>query len=355
MNTTIDGASDIRKGEELPLAALNAYLEQQVPELGKVLAVRQFAKGFSNLTYLLTTHDGQEYVLRRPPFGAKIKSAHDMSREFRILQALRPHFEYLPQPIHACESAEFMDGAAFYIMQRLRGFILRPTEAFSAQITAPVMHQMSVALINTLVELHKIDIETTGLIQMGKPDGYVQRQVSGWVQRYQNAQTDPVEAMDTLAQWLQNNTPRVQKPTFLHNDYKFDNVIYDANDLSKIVGILDWEMSTVGDPLMDLGASLAYWVEAHEGPTLRLYNATWMPGNLTRQQVIDHYAQQSGRDLTDILFYYVFGLYKNAVITQQIYKRWKDGSTQDTRFKDLILMVKYLSGRGEEAFGKGLV
>ena len=355
MNIHIDGASETRKGEEIPLEDLNDYLNQAVPELGKVLEIRQFAKGFSNLTYLLTTQNGHEYVLRRPPFGAKIKSAHDMGREFRVLQALRPHFRYLPQPVHFCESAAFMDGAGFYIMQRLRGFILRPTEAFSAQINPTTMQQMSLTLVDTLVELHKIDIQTTGLAQLGKPDGYVQRQVLGWIQRYQNAETDRVSAMDALAHWLQNSAPRAQKPAFLHNDYKFDNVIYDTEHLSKIVGILDWEMSTVGDPLMDLGASLAYWVEAHEGPTLRLYNATWMPGNLSRQQVIERYALQSGRDLTDILFYYVFGLYKNAVITQQIYKRWKDGSTQDARFKDLILMVKYLSERGTEALDKGVV
>ena len=219
-------------------------------------------------------------------------------------------------------------------------------------------------MIDNLVHLHSLNIETTGLNTLGKPENYVQRQVSGWIKRYEQSQTDGIADMKTIADWMTNFSPRPQAPTFLHNDYKFDNVVFSGQlstislqpsekkliaDSLKLIAVLDWEMSTVGDPLMDLGAALAYWCEKTDAPFTKQFNLTWIDGCLTRQEVIDRYAQKTGRDLTDIHFYYVFGLFKNAVIMQQIYSRWKSGATNDPRFAGLIAGVYELSKMGVKA------
>jgi aminoglycoside phosphotransferase (APT) family kinase protein len=217
------------------------------------------------------------------------------------------------------------------------------------------MQSVSTALINNLVALHALDITTTGLNQLGKPEGYVNRQVAGWTKRYQAAQTDQIESIDQVAKWMAENHPREQAPTLLHNDYKYDNLILDPNNLSNIIGVLDWEMATVGDPLMDLGATLAYWFEAGEESVFKIYNLSWLPGNLSRQQLVDHYAQATGRDLSDILFYYVFGLFKNAVIAQQIYHRYQQGNSNDPRFGALLPMIQLLGAKAATAIEKGKI
>jgi aminoglycoside phosphotransferase (APT) family kinase protein len=348
----------VRSGEELDLTRLNAFLLDRMPAFGAIREVRQFAGGFSNLTYLLKTEQ-QEYVLRRPPFGANIKGGHDMGREFRVLSLLKGHFDKIPEPVIYCETDDVL-GAPFYIMTRIRGVILRASMAPSLQLTPERMRQLSEVLINNLVDIHSLDLEKSGLIQLGKPAGYVQRQVEGWVKRYQNAETDQIPAMDKTGHWLQANYPLEQPPAFLHNDYKFDNVVLAADEttgepLPLINGVLDWEMATVGDPLMDLGATLAYWSEAGDSPAYKNFNLTWLPGNLNRQEVIRRYADRSGRDLSHILFYYVFGLYKNAVIAQQIYARWKQGHSQDARFGHLLPMIIELAGKAVEAVASGRV
>ena len=348
----------VRAGEELDLTRLNAYLREQTPGLGDVLEIRQFPGGFSNLTYWLKTAK-QEYVLRRPPFGANIKGGHDMGREFRVLSLLKGHYDKIPEPVVYCETTDVL-GAPFYIMTRVTGVILRATMAPTLPLPPERMHRLSNALIDNLVTIHSLPIESTGLIQLGKPDGYVQRQIEGWYNRYHNAETDTLLAMNFVGDWLQQNRPVEQPPAFLHNDYKFDNVVLAIDKttdepLPTIVGVLDWEMATVGDPLMDLGATLAYWSEANDSPAYRNFNLTWLPGNLTRQEVVTRYAEQSGRDLTDILFYYVFGLYKNAVIAQQIYARWKQGHSQDARFGHLLPMIIELGDKAERAIERGKI
>jgi len=324
--------------------ALNNYLQQNAPQIDEIKEIVRFTVGYSNLTYSLKT-DNKEYVLRRPPVGANIKSAHDMEREFRVLSSLKPHYHKVPTPIIYCESTEII-GAPFYVMEKLSGTILRAHNAPKMNIPAETMRKLSASLVDNLVALHTLDIKTTGLDQLGKPEGYVQRQVDGWTKRYYAAETDTIETLDAIAKWMEQNLPRNQSPAFLHNDYKHDNIILDDADLSHIVGVLDWEMSTVGDPLMDLGATLAYWFEDGEGDVFKMYNLTWLPGNFTRKEFIDRYAEKSGRDLSDILFYYVFGMFKNAVIAQQIYHRWKQGHSSDARFGALLPMIKLL---GEKA------
>ena len=337
----IDQASQIRQGEELNLEVLNDYLKSQIPDFEDIITITQFPGGFSNLTYLIKTIS-QEYVLRRPPFGANIKSAHDMGREYKVLSLLKTHYPKIPQPIIFCEDESIM-GGQFYMMERVQGVIFRGKDALKMDIPEVIMRKLSENLIDNLAELHILDIEKTGLISLGKPEGYVQRQVEGWIGRYEKSQTDEVPAMVQVVAWLRANMPRPQAPTFLHNDYKYDNVILNPADLTEILGVLDWEMSTVGDPLMDLGASLAYWCEAGDEKFLKSFNITWLAGNLTRKEVIERYARKTGRDVSDILFYYVFGLYKNTVIMQQIYARWKAGLTKDPRFGGLIYGINELS------------
>ena len=348
-----DTATNVRKGEEIDFEKLNAYLHSSAPEIGDVLEVTQFAGGFSNLTYCLKTSEA-EYVLRRPPFGANIKSAHDMGREFKVLSLLKKHYSKVPAPVVYCEDVEVM-GAPFYIMERMQGTILRATNALKMQLTPEVLRASSQSLVDNLVTLHGLDIEATGLIQLGKPDGYVQRQVEGWIKRYYNSETDKIESLDSVAGWIKSNLPVEHKAAFIHNDYKYDNVIFNPDNLAEIVGVLDWEMATVGDPLMDLGGTLAYWSEPADSDEIKYFNLTWLPGNLTRQEVIERYAQKSGRDVSNILFYYVFGLYKNAVIAQQIYARWKQGHSKDPRFGMLLPIIQGLGNRAVDALGSGRV
>ena len=349
----IEQTTQVREGEELDILRLNAFLQGKITDFGHIEDVTQFSGGFSNLTYLIQTAS-DEYVLRRPPHGASAKGGHDMSREFRVLSLLeKAGFSKVPAPLSIEESGEVL-GTPFYVMQRLEGLILRARDAQNAALTPDTMRHLTKRLIDNLVEIHRLDIEKTGLASLGKPEGYVRRQVEGWIERYEKAQTDDVINMEDTAAWLRKNDPRAQAPTLIHNDYKFDNLVWNSN-LSEITGILDWEMATVGDPLMDLGVALAWWCEAGDGDFSKMMNLTWLNGALTRQQAADRYAEKTGRDLSDILFYYVFGLYKNAVIGQQIYARWKKGLTKDDRFSRLIYGVFEMSKMAIKAIELGKI
>lgn len=346
----IDTSKPIRLGEELDVNALNIYLREYAPEVEKVIEISQFPGGFSNLTYCLKTTN-REYVLRRPPFGANIKGGHDMGREFRVLSFLQGHYNKTPTPITFCETDDVL-GAPFYIMERIQGVILRTTNAPKLNLAPETLRKICEAIIDNQVILHSLDIEKTGLIQLGKPEGYVQRQVEGWIKRYYDAETDKIADLDATAEWMQSHQPTEQAPAFLHNDYKHDNIILNPHNLSEILGVLDWEMATVGDPLMDLGATLAYWTEANDLDVMKMFNFTWLPGNLMRQEVIHRYAEKSGRDLSNIAFYYVFGLYKNATIAQQIYARWKQGFSKDARFGGLLPVIQAMGRKAVQAVDK---
>ena len=370
--TTIkqDTPTTTRPGEELDVAALQTYLNDHAPSFGTITDVAQFPGGYSNLTYLLRTQNGgsfaeKEYVLRRPPVGAKdIKGGHDMGREFRVLTMLRDaNYRKIPAPVVFCDD-ESVIGCPFYIMVRVPGVILRANTATKLNIPAEVMRRLSESLVDNLVQLHALPIQPTdpskfGLVQLGKPEGYVRRQVEGWHKRYLASQTDDVAAMNDLARYLTDALPDEQAPgqnapTLLHNDFKYDNVVLDPDALSgttnrDIRAVLDWEMCTVGDPLMDVGTSLSYWAEAGDDPFRRTFNLTHLPGNLTRQEFAHRYAEGSGRDITNLLYYYVFGLFKNAVVLQQIYGRYKKGLTNDPRFAGLLTGVQILSQEGVKA------
>ncbi len=348
----LDQATDIRKGEELHRDKLEQYLREHREGFSSLKAIRQFPGGYSNLTYLLETGRG-DFVLRRPPFGANIKSAHDMSREYRVLSLLEGVYDKIPRPVLYCDEASVI-GAPFYIMERVKGVILRGGIQKKIALDAPLMRAISEAAVDNLVTLHKIDIEATGLACLGKPKGYIGRQVEGWVKRYYKAETDKVPAMDELAEWMKNKQPEDGPAGLIHNDYKYDNLVLHPENLSQVIAVLDWEMATVGDPLMDLGTSLAYWTELKEAQAMPLAAnyLSWLPGNLSRMQLVERYAEQSGRQLDDILFYYVYGTFKVGVIVQQIYARYKKGHTRDERFANLIEAVRYFGRLGQLALEK---
>lgn len=346
MSKAIDRAIDVRQGEELDLVKLRTYLKENNIEIQDEISVKQFPGGFSNLTYLINVGT-KEYVLRKPPFGANIKSAHDMGREFRVLSSLKPVYTKIPMPIVYCEDDGVL-GSSFYLMERVKGIILRNKIPSGLKLTPTHFKKLSHQTIENLVDLHSLELEKSNLISLGKPEGYVHRQVEGWIKRYVKAETDEIPAMNTAAAWMQNNMPLKETRAFIHNDYKYDNLVLDADSLD-IKAVLDWEMSTVGDPLMDLGTTLAYWVEAKDHPALQSYNLTWIEGNLTRQEVVEKYADLRGINVNDVLFYYVFGCFKLGVIAQQIYARYKQGYTKDERFAQLIHLVKACGKNAENA------
>lgn len=354
MQLTADTPTHVRAGEEIDLISLNRYLAQSDILKSPVIDVRQFPGGYSNLTYFIKTSDQQEYVLRRPPFGAQhIKGGHDVAREYRVLTMIQSAgFTKIPEPIMVCNDPSVM-GCPFYLMERVQGVILRAQSAKTLGLTPDLLWVTSESLVDNLVNLHALDINSTGLVNIGKPEGYVKRQVEGWYKRYLAAQTDDLPVMEELYQWLTRTMPAEGTPTLIHNDYKYDNLVLNPADLSEILAVLDWEMCTVGDPLMDVGTALSYWAEAGDGTFERSFNLTWLPGNLTRRQFADRYAERSGRDVSNILYYYVFGLFKNTVVMQQIYARWKKGLTQDARFGGLLFGIQSLSDTAAKAVERG--
>jgi aminoglycoside phosphotransferase (APT) family kinase protein len=352
-DVVVDAARAVRAGEEVDPAALERFFAEKVPELaGKKIEVLQFPGGHSNLTYLLKVGE-QELVMRRPPFGTKVKSAHDMGREFKILSALSTSYAHAPKPVVYSEDPSVM-GAPFYVMQRLRGVILRKELPPELGLDAPRLRKTCENLVDALVELHALDYKAIGLDGLGKPDGYVQRQVQGWTERYKGSQTDDVPVVTRVADWLEANRPADSGASLIHNDFKFDNVVLHPTEPTRIMGILDWEMSTIGDPLMDLGTFVSYWVEAADEPVMQgiFTGPTVHPGALTRQEIIERYAQRSGRDVPRPEFYYVFGLFKTAVVIQQIYYRYRQGLTKDERFSVFGLGVQALCEQAARTLDK---
>jgi len=344
--TVLDQAGNVRPEEALDIKTLSDYLSASLPNFEGITELRQFPGGYSNLTYLIKTPH-REFVLRKPPRGAKIKSAHDMKREYHVLTLLQPVYKKMPSPFVYCED-ESVIGAPFFVMERVSGIILRHTPPKNLHLNADAFKRLSTNCLLNLVDLHNLELQKSQLITLGNPDGYVARQVSGWIERYFKAETDSIMGMNTAAEWLQSNQPKTSATAFIHNDYKYDNLVLDENTL-EIKAVLDWEMATIGDPLMDLGTTLAYWVEAQDHPALRAFNLTWVKGNLTREQFIQTYAKLRAVDVDAILFYYVFGCFKIGVIGQQIYARYQKGFTKDARFANLIHVVKACADNAQKA------
>ena len=359
MSFAIDEAGPVRDGEQLDPARLGAYLAAHLPEIVGSLSVEQFRHGHSNLTYLIHLED-RELVLRRPPFGNQVKTAHDMGREYRILSRLCRVYEPAPCPVLYCDDDEVI-GAPFYVMERRRGVIIRRAPASDQPISAETVRRLGESLVDNLARLHALDYESAGLGDIGKPQGYVDRQVTGWIRRYHDARTENLPGIERAAAWLDENRPADLVAStgggasLVHNDYKFDNLVLDPGDLTRIVAVLDWEMATIGDPMMDLGTTLGYWIEPGDPEPLRrfLVGPTTLPGSLTRREVAERYGRMTGRDVENMLYYYVFGLFKIAGIAQQIYARYVRGATNDERFAVLGAVVAALGDRAVEAVDSG--
>lgn len=348
-----DQSTQIRPGEELDASLIDPYLKAHIPGLDGTPTISQFPGGASNLTYLLE-YPGQEFVLRRPPFGHKAKSAHDMGREYRILNQLKDGFPYCPKAYVHCTD-ESVIGAEFYVMERVNGIILRSDLPPELGLDATRTEALCKSFIDKFVELHQVDYTACGLADLGKPEGYVARQIRGWGERYEKALTPDAPKWEAVRAWLNDKMP-VDHPTssIVHNDYRFDNVILDPHNPMQIIGVLDWELTTLGDPLMDLGNTLAYWIEAADPAPVQLMRRqpSNAPGMLTRRQFVDYYAERSGIQVDNFDFYYTYGLFRLAGIVQQIYYRFFHGQTQDKRFAQFIHMNKLLEQMSLNVIGK---
>jgi aminoglycoside phosphotransferase (APT) family kinase protein len=352
----LDEAGEVREEERLDPEKLRPFLASALPGVDGPITVRQFRKGHSNLTYLVAI-GGREAVLRRGPFGARVKTAHDMGREWKLLSALQGLYPRAPRPLAFCDD-EAVLGARFYLMERVRGVILRGDGSGSGLALDPgVLRATSTALIDNLADLHAVDLERTGLSSMGKPEGYVERQVKGWTERYLAARTDDVPEVEAAAAWAAAHRPPAGGVALVHNDYKYDNVVLDPDQPSRVVAVLDWEMATIGDPLMDLGTTLGYWTDPGDSPLLKAhaFGPTHLPGSLSRREVVARYAERTGRAPGDLLFHYVFALFKLAVILQQIYRRYVDGHTHDPRFASMIGLVRVLGLQAARALERGRI
>lgn len=341
--TSLDQARPVRRGESLDVDTIAVYLKDTLPGLDGPVSIRQFHSGFSNLTYLITV-GGTQLVLRRPPFGRKARSAHDMNREYRILRALKPVFPYVPKTLAYCEDPAIMD-VPFYVMERLQGVILRKNLPESPLLDASWARRLCRQWVDVLGSLHRLDYRSCGLEDLGNPEGYVSRQVRGWSKRYRDARTDDVPDFEAVMAWLDAHMPADHaQPALVHNDYKFDNVILDPAEPARIVGVLDWEMATIGDPLMDLGASLGYWIDADDSDELKLIRTlpTLSAGMPTRRQIVELYEITTATPIDNFAWYYCFGLFRLAVIAQQIYYRFYHGQTTDERFRMLGLAAGIL-------------
>ena len=365
--------ASIRAGEEIDNAGLWRYLREQLETADGEIDVEQFPAGSSNLTYLVRVGTA-EYVLRRPPFGNTVKTAHDVRREFETLSKLSAVYQPAPKPLVFCED-ESIIGSEFYLMERRHGLIIRgripdvdSPRVSSLRVSSPhvskgsvdgpnnvvsrddvnnsqsAREQVSRSFIQNLADLHALDYKSAGLDKLGHPDGYNRRQVEGWTKRYFAAKTHEWDVLENAVRWLNENIPAESGTSLIHNDYKFDNVMLDPDDLGSITAVLDWEMVTIGDPLMDIGTTLGYWMSPDAGEELLSmpFNPRVLMENVTRRQLVEMYEQEVGRELPDMLFYYVFGTFKIAVIAQQIYARYVNGFTQDKRFANFDRFVEKL-------------
>ncbi|SEK33182.1 Predicted kinase, aminoglycoside phosphotransferase (APT) family [Aquimarina amphilecti] len=327
---------NVRKGEELSENTLKSFLQKQglINDSKSDWEVKQYTHGYSNLTYLIHIED-KEYVLRRPPFGA-IKRGHDMGREFKVQSKIYKAFPKVPKMFTFTDDDNVL-GCPFYIMEKVEGIILSVREAKKRNITAIDFKTISDSWLDSFVELHNINYEEVGLADLGKPKGYVERQVTNWGKQYLNAVTEEIPAAEKVMKWMETNQPKEYQYSLVHNDFKYDNVVFKDNSWTQVSAVLDWEMATLGDPLMDLGTSLGYWTMSsdHQFVQQGIPSPTIMEGNPSRSEIVALYEEKSGREVGNLVFYYSFGLFKIAVIAQQIYYRYSKGLTTDPRFAQL--------------------
>ncbi len=342
----MDQPAAMRTEDALDPATVGAYLRTTMPGLMGNPIIRQFKGGASNLTYQLDFESGQSYILRTAPLGTKAKGAHDMGREYRIMAQLRPNYPKIPQMLAFCDQPEVL-GRPFFVMEKMQGIILRANPPKGLHLPEKTVAALCQNAIGQLVALHRLDVDNTGLAQFGKGEGYVQRQLEGWTTRYTKAKTWNVPSFVKIMDWLNKHQPAQSQVCFIHNDFRFDNLVLHQDHPDQIVGVLDWEMATVGDPLMDLGNSLAYWVQPDDDLLFRKFRRqpTHLPGMMTRQQVVKYYCTQTGHDASAFTFYEVYGLFRLAAIVQQIYYRYHHGQTSNPAFRFFYVLSHYLDWR----------
>ncbi|HET8843711.1 MAG TPA: phosphotransferase family protein [Ktedonobacteraceae bacterium] len=331
--STPEDTIEVRAEEQLNWPKIEQYLRTHVPDIGAgTLQARQFPSGASNLTYQIRIGNW-EGVLRRPPLGPVPPKAHDMRRESGLLERISPVFPLAPRPYVFCNDPEVMD-APFYVMERLQGVVVNSEFPPDVSVTPEFCRRLSETIVDTLVEIHAVPWQKAGLTEFGHPEGFMERQVKGWIERFMRSQTDESPDTTFVTRWLLEHIPQSPAPTLIHNDFKLNNILLNSEDLVHPTGVLDWEMATIGDPLFDLGVSLGYWVEQNDSEELRtiLPAITQFPGFFTRAEFMERYASKSRRDLSSMQFYLIFAYFKLSGIIQQIYVRWKRGQTQDERF-----------------------
>jgi aminoglycoside phosphotransferase (APT) family kinase protein len=348
----LDRSRPVRKGEELPIERIDAWLKQRVEGLEGTPDVTQYTGGASNWTYRLE-YAGHDFVLRCPPLGTKARTAHDMSREYRVQKALMPYYP-VPDMIAFCDDRDVMD-RDFYVMEHMKGIIPRANFPKGLELSTAEVRRLCTNMIDNLVRLHSIDINESGLAAFGKGAGYVERQITGWCSRYEKARTWNVPKFRKVMNWLKENMPGEVKLCLIHNDYRFDNLILDPEDPMKIIGVLDWEMATIGDPLMDLGNSMAYWIEAGDGFLLNKLRRqpTHLPGMMSRSEVVEYYCAKMGFDPGDFTFYRVYGIFRLAVIIQQIYYRYFHKQTRNPAFRYFWAMVHIMHWQCKKEIRQG--
>ncbi|WP_323741970.1 phosphotransferase family protein [Salinibacillus xinjiangensis] len=347
----------VRKGEELEIHKLEDYIREHIDNLPEEsLQIEQFPSGHSNLTYLLKIGDW-EAVLRRPPLGPVAPKAHDMKRESTILKSIHPYFSLSPKPYLYEDDKELL-GAPFFIMERRQGVVLDTEFPKGVEATPENGALISETMVKTLADLHKINYKQTDLVHITKPDGFMERQVKGWNGRYEKAKTDDVEGVEELMMWLEDHVPAASEATIIHYDFKLNNAMFNPNDLTEMTGLFDWEMTTVGDPLADLGVTLSYWLEDSDPELLKQGfgkpSVTVQPGFYTRREFAERYATLTGRDVSDLSFYVTFAYFKLAVIVQQIYYRYHKGQTHDKRFAKFNQTAKALINHANQIAQKGV-
>lgn len=335
--------SAVRRGEELNRAALREYLARALPEGASRVEIEQFPHGHSNLVYLVRT-DVREYVLRRPPLGPVAPKAHDMAREYRVLDAVHPHFPEAPRVFLLCEDPSVI-GGVFFLMERRHGLIVRDSIPCELAAIPDYQRRASEAFIDCLVRLHSVDVSEPRIRELGRPSGFVERQVRGWADRWNLAKTEELPEMDRVIRWLHDHLPPSADATLVHNDYKLDNIML-RPEADRVEAVLDWEMTTLGDPLADLGLTMCYWtwasIAAEDDPHPATPAITSQPGWYTRDEFLQRYAQRTGRDLSQIRYHEILGIFKLAVILQQIFYRFHQGQTQDERFRTFDRRVRGL-------------
>jgi aminoglycoside phosphotransferase (APT) family kinase protein len=351
MTGLTDQPGALRDEDAFDTATVTGWLRSTVDGLGELREVRQYPGGASNLTYLLRFAD-RELILRRPPKGHKAKSAHDMQREYRVQSRLAPVYPYVPAMLAMCTDPAVL-GSDFYVMERIDGVILRGDLPEGMTLSEPDARSLAFRTFDRLIELHEVDAGAAGLGDLGKGAGYVERQVRGWNERYRRARTPDVPECAEIMAWLADNQPDDVRICVIHNDFRFDNVVLDGPDTLDVVGVLDWEMATLGDPLMDLAGSIAYWIEAGDdevAQTLRR-QPSHLPGMPTRRELVGYYCDRMGLSADNWTFYEVFGQFRLAVIMQQIYYRFREGQTHNPAFEHFGRFVEYLDARCRKAIG----